>query len=355
MNESPAAAVTTKVATAAATAAATTTTTATATAKDAPLLEAVNLKKYFPIKDGFLRRAVGHVKAVDGISFSIGRGRTMGLVGESGCGKSTTGRMLLRLINATDGQVWFCGEDILKYDRTKVRAIRMQMQIVFQDPYSSLNPRLPVSELVGEAMLQHGIAKNRTEMKARVVELIGRCGLFPEQAARYPHQFSGGQRQRICIARALALDPAFIVCDEAVSALDVSIQSQIINLLKDLQEERGLTYLFISHDLSVVKFISDDVGIMYLGGLVEKGEKHQVFGNPLHPYTIALLAAAPSFDPAMRGKKRVLLEGDIPSPASPPAGCRFHTRCPESLAECKEIVPGWREIEPGHFVMCHRV
>jgi oligopeptide/dipeptide ABC transporter ATP-binding protein len=295
------------------------------------------------------------VKAVDGVTFSLRRGRTMGLVGESGCGKSTTGRVLLKVLTATEGQIKFHGEDILHYDKAGTRRLRTQMQIVFQDPYSSLNPRLPVVELVGEAMLQHGIVKTRAEMKEQVVELIGRCGLFPEQAARYPHQISGGQRQRICIARALALNPEFVVCDEAVSALDVSIQSQIINLLKGLQEEMGLTYLFISHDLSVVKFISDDVGIMYLGQLVEMGSKNQVFDDPLHPYTHALLAAVPTFDSAAKSKKRVLLEGDIPSPASPPSGCRFHTRCPRVLPECGEEEPVWKDVGQGHFVMCHRV
>jgi len=241
-------------------------------------------------------------------------------------------------------------------DKRQLKSLRTKMQIIFQDPYSSLNPRLPVREIVGEAMLQHRIVNNKREMNERVVEVIGKCGLFPEQASRYPHQFSGGQRQRICIARALAVNPEFVVCDEAVSALDVSIQSQIINLLKDMQDEMGLTYLFISHDLSVVKFISDDVGVMYLGQIVEYGSKNQIFDNPKHPYTEALLSAAPSFDPKMRNsKKRVIMEGDVPSPANPPLGCRFHTRCPLAADMCKSIVPVNKEIEPGHFVMCHKV
>jgi len=293
---------------------------------------------------------------VDDVSFSIAKGRVMGLVGESGCGKSTTGRTILRLLQATEGKVKFGGQDVYALSKHDAKKMRMRMQIIFQDPYSSLNPRLPVSEIVGEAMLQHGIAANKKEMHDKVVEVIQKCGLFPEQATRYPHQFSGGQRQRICIARALAVNPQFIVCDEAVSALDVSIQSQIINLLKDMQEELGLTYLFISHDLSVVKFISDEVGVMYLGQIVEMGPNHRIFANPLHPYTEALLSAVPSFDPSARtAKKRILLEGDIPSPANPPSGCRFHTRCMFCRDVCKEQVPEYREIEPGHFAMCHKV
>jgi oligopeptide/dipeptide ABC transporter ATP-binding protein len=280
----------------------------------------------------------------------------LGLVGESGCGKSTAGRTILRLLSPTGGSIRFDGHDITNLSRHELRKYRTKMQIIFQDPYSSLNQRLPVSEIVGEAMLQHGIVKSKREMQDRVVDIIKKCGLFPEQATRFPHQFSGGQRQRICIARALAVNPAFIVCDEAVSALDVSIQSQIINLLKDMQQELALTYLFISHDLSVVKFISDDVGVMYLGQIVETGAKERIFNNPLHPYTEALLTAVPSFDPEInRTRKRVLLEGDIPSPANPPSGCRFHTRCPYCRDICREQQPESREAEPGHAVMCHKI
>ncbi|MCL2095388.1 MAG: dipeptide ABC transporter ATP-binding protein [Oscillospiraceae bacterium] len=323
--------------------------------KQETLLEVKGLTKYFPIQAGVFHKTVGHVKAVDDVSFTVKRGKTMGLVGESGCGKSTTGRVLLRLLEPTAGEVSFAGNDVFKADKRQLQRLRTQMQIIFQDPYSSLNPRLPVREIVGEAMLQHGIASGRRDMNERVIEVIGKCGLFPEQASRYPHQFSGGQRQRICIARALAVNPEFVVCDEAVSALDVSIQSQIINLLKDMQDEMGLTYLFISHDLSVVKFISDDVGVMYLGQIVEYGGKQQIFENPAHPYTEALLSAAPSFDPKARNnKKRIIMEGDVPSPANPPPGCRFHTRCPFAKDMCKEIVPENKELEPGHFVMCHK-
>ncbi|MDR2932807.1 MAG: ATP-binding cassette domain-containing protein [Oscillospiraceae bacterium] len=319
------------------------------------LVQVENLKKHFPIRAGILRKTVGYVRAVDGVSFSIARGRTMGLVGESGCGKSTTGRGLLRLLGATDGRVYFRGQDVLNANKRLMRDLRTKMQIVFQDPFSSLNPRLSVHEIVGEAMLEHGLVKNKADMRARVVDIIGKCGLFPEQAARYPHQFSGGQRQRICIARALAVNPEFVICDEAVSALDVSIQSQIINLLKDMQSEMGLTYLFISHDLSVVKFISDDVGVMYLGQLVETGSKGDIFDNALHPYTQALLSASPSFDPKNRqNKKRIILEGDIPSPADPPSGCRFHTRCPYERAICREQEPVSAALAPGHFVKCHK-
>ncbi len=319
------------------------------------LLQVQNLKKYFPIKGGLVRRTVGHVRAVDNVSFSLSRGKVLGIVGESGCGKSTVGRTILKLLEPTEGKVLFEGKDVFSLKKHELQHLRTKMQIVFQDPYSSLNPRLPVYEIVGEAMLQHKIVANKKEMMERVVDIIGKCGLFPEQAYRYPHQFSGGQRQRICIARALAVNPDFVVCDETVSALDVSIQSQIINLLKDMQDELGITYLFISHDLSVVKFISDDVGVMYLGQLVELSSKQEIFNHPLHPYTEALLSAAPSFDPeARQNKKRIILQGDIPSPANPPSGCRFHTRCPYATELCKQVVPENTEIKPGHFVMCHK-
>ena len=319
------------------------------------LLQVQHLKKYFPIKGGLVRRTVGHVRAVDDVSFTLSRGKVLGIVGESGCGKSTVGRTILKLLEPTEGKVLFEGKDIFSLKKHELQHLRTKMQIVFQDPYSSLNPRLPVYEIVGEAMLQHKIVSSKKEMMERVVDIIGKCGLFPEQASRYPHQFSGGQRQRICIARALAVNPDFVVCDETVSALDVSIQSQIINLLKDMQDELGITYLFISHDLSVVKFISDDVGVMYLGQLVELSSKQEIFNHPLHPYTEALLSAAPSFDPeARQNKKRIILQGDIPSPANPPSGCRFHTRCPYATELCKQVVPENTEIKPGHFVMCHK-
>ncbi len=320
------------------------------------LIQVNNLKKYFPIKTGVMKKTTGHVKAVDNISLKIKEGKVLGVVGESGCGKSTLGRTMLKLLDPTQGEMLYEGENVYKMSKHELNHMRTKMQIIFQDPYSSLNPRLPVSEIVGEAMMQHKIVKNRAEMNERVEDIIGKCGLFPEQARRYPHQFSGGQRQRICIARALAVNPKFIVCDEAVSALDVSIQSQIINLLKDAQENFGLTYMFISHDLSVVKFISDDIAVMYLGQVVETGSKKQIFDNPLHPYTEALLSAVPSFDPTARNnRKRIILQGDIPSPANPPSGCRFHTRCVYSCNVCKEQIPEYKEIEPGHFTMCHKV
>lgn len=320
------------------------------------LVSVKNLKKYFPIKSGVVKRQVGSVKAVDDVSFEIGKGKVLGIVGESGCGKSTLARTMLRLLDPTEGQVEYAGKNVFQMSKREIKHMRTKMQIIFQDPYSSLNPRLPVYEIVGEAMLQHGIVKSKKEMKERSIEVIRKCGLFPEQADRYPHQFSGGQRQRICIARALAVRPEFIVCDEAVSALDVSIQSQIINLLKDAQEDFGLTYLFISHDLSVVKFISDEVAVMYLGQIVEKGSKKQIFANPLHPYTEALLSAVPSFDPSVhQNRKRIILSGDIPSPANPPSGCRFHTRCSHAKDVCSKKVPEYREISDGHFTMCHMV
>lgn len=320
------------------------------------LIEVKNLKKYFPIKKGVFKSTVGHVKAVDDVSFKINEGKVLGVVGESGCGKSTLGRTMLKLLSPTEGEMIYEGKNVYDLNKRDLNHMRTKMQIIFQDPYSSLNPRLPVSEIVGEAMMQHKIVSSKHEMQDKVIEIIGKCGLFPEQASRYPHQFSGGQRQRICIARALALNPKFIVCDEAVSALDVSIQSQIINLLKDAQEDFGLTYMFISHDLSVVKFISDDIAVMYLGQIVETGSKKQIFDNPLHPYTEALLSAVPSFDPSARNnKKRIILQGDIPSPANPPSGCRFHTRCIYAQDVCKNEVPEYKEIEPGHFTMCHKV
>ena len=315
------------------------------------VLQVVDLKQYFPIKDGLLQRVVGHVKAVDGISFKINRGKTMGLVGESGCGKTTVGKTILRLNEKTSGEVLFFGFDIYALSKKEMRKIRPKMQIIFQDPYSSLSPRLPVGEIIGEAVREHQIVPD-SEYEDHLDRVMKSCGLETYHKDRYPHEFSGGQRQRICIARALALNPQFVVCDEPVSALDVSIQAQIINLLKDLQDEYKLTYLFISHDLSVVEHISDDVGVMYLGSLVEYGTKKHIFKNPLHPYTQALLSAAPVPDPAAR-MNRIILEGSIPSPANPPAGCKFHTRCRECMEICKSVPPKTTEVEPGHQVVCH--
>jgi peptide/nickel transport system ATP-binding protein len=315
------------------------------------VLQVIDLKQYFPIKAGLLQQVVGHVKAVDGISFKINRGKTMGLVGESGCGKTTVGKTILRLNEKTSGEVLFFGFDIFALSKKEMRLIRPKMQIIFQDPYSSLSPRLPVAEIIGEAVKEHHIVPD-SEYEEHLDRVMKSCGLEPYHKDRYPHEFSGGQRQRICIARALALNPQFVVCDEPVSALDVSIQAQIINLLKDLQDEYKLTYLFISHDLSVVEHISDDVGVMYLGSLVEYGSKKHIFKNPLHPYTQALLSAAPVPDPAAR-MNRIILEGSIPSPANPPAGCKFHTRCRECMEICKTVPPKVTEIEPGHQVVCH--
>ena len=311
-----------------------------------------DLKKYFPIKGGLMNRVVGQVKAVDGVTFNLKRGTTMGLVGESGCGKTTTGRTILRLYDTkTAGDVLFNGREVYDLNKKELRDIRTEMQIIFQDPFSSLSPRLPVSEIIGEAAREHGLV-SRAEFNDYVDKVMDDCGLQPFHKDRYPHEFSGGQRQRICIARALALDPEFIVCDEPVSALDVSIQAQIINLLKDLQKEYNLTYLFISHDLSVVEHISDTVGVMYLGSLVEYGETADIFRNPLHPYTKALFSAIPVPDPTVK-MDRIVLEGSIPSPANPPAGCKFHTRCPNCMEICKSELPPQREIEPGHYVVCH--
>jgi len=316
-----------------------------------PVLEVIELKQYFPIKAGLMQRVVGHVKAVDGISFTIKRGKTMGLVGESGCGKTTVGKTILRLYEKTSGEVLFYGFDIFAISRKQMRLIRPKMQMIFQDPFSSLSPRLPVSEIIGEAVKEHKIVPE-SEYNSYIDDIMQSCGLEPYHKDRYPHEFSGGQRQRICIARALALNPSFIVCDEPVSALDVSIQAQIINLLKDLQDKYRLSYLFISHDLSVVEHISDNVGVMYLGNLVEYGSKTDIFKNPLHPYTQALLSAAPIPDPTAK-TKRIILEGSIPSPANPPSGCKFHTRCRECMQICTKMTPPYRQIEPGHTVVCH--
>ncbi|MBO6263764.1 MAG: ATP-binding cassette domain-containing protein [Clostridia bacterium] len=311
-----------------------------------------NLKKYFPIKDGLFANTVGYVKAVDGVTFNIKRGSTMGLVGESGCGKTTTGRVILRLAGEkTAGQVLFNGEEIYDKRPREMRNLRTKMQIVFQDPFSSLSPRLPVGEIIGEAVREHGIVP-KYEYDDYIDSIMDKCGLQPFHKYRYPHEFSGGQRQRICIARSLALNPEFIVCDEPVSALDVSIQAQVINLLKDLQEQFKLTYLFISHDLSVVEHISDAVGVMYLGNLVEYGKTEDIFKNPAHPYTKALFSAIPVPDPKAK-MNRIVLEGSIPSPANPPSGCKFHTRCPYATDRCKQEVPEQKEIETGHFVSCH--
>ena len=316
------------------------------------ILEVNDLKKYFPIKGGMFNRVQGYVKAVDGVSFKLRRGHTMGLVGESGCGKSTTGRTILRLAGEkTGGDVLFNGREVYSLSAKELHDARTKMQIIFQDPYSSLSPRLPISEIVGEAVREHNLVP-KDELDDYIDKVMEECGLQPYHKMRYPHEFSGGQRQRICIARALALNPEFIVCDEPVSALDVSIQAQIINLLHDLKEERGLTYLFISHDLSVVEHISDAVGVMYLGGMVEYGYTADIFKNPLHPYTKALFSAIPIPDPKAK-QNRIVLEGSIPSPANPPKGCKFHTRCPFAKECCKEVAPEQKELEPGHFVSCH--
>ena len=316
------------------------------------ILQVKDLKMHFPIKSGIISHTVGYVKAVDGVTFNLQRGMTMGLVGESGCGKTTTGRAILRLYdNITSGSVQFNGQDVYALSKKDLRAMRPKMQIIFQDPFSSLSPRMPVGEIIGEAVREHNIV-SKEEYNDYIDTIMDNCGLQPFHKDRYPHEFSGGQRQRICIARALALNPEFIVCDEPVSALDVSIQAQIINLLNDLQDKFKLTYLFISHDLSVVEHISDAVGVMYLGNLVEYGPKEKIFGNPLHPYTKALFSAIPVPDPTVK-MNRIVLEGSIPSPANPPKGCKFHTRCANCMECCKEIEPVQKEIEPGHFVTCH--
>jgi oligopeptide/dipeptide ABC transporter ATP-binding protein len=316
-----------------------------------PILEVKDLKKHFPVKKGILRRTVGQVYAVDGISFTIGEGETLGLVGESGCGKSTAGRAILRLIEPTSGTVKMMGQDIAGLSKKELRPFRKQAQIVFQDPFSSLNPRMTAGDIVAEPLLVHSVA-NKAERAKLVAALFDRVGLRPAQMANFPHQFSGGQRQRICIARALALGPKLIVGDEPVSALDVSIQAQVINLLQDLQRERRLSYLFISHNLAVVEHISHRIAVMYLGRIVEYATTREIFTNGQHPYTEALLSAVPVPDPAIKRTKRIL-QGDVPSPVNPPSGCHFHTRCPYAVARCKVEVPLLREIAPGHHVSCH--
>lgn len=315
------------------------------------ILVVKNLKKYYPVSKLTLGKSKVFVKAVDDVSFSIKRGTTMGLVGESGCGKTTIGRTILRLHEVTSGQVLFDGMDLAKIPPRQLRKLCPQMQMIFQDPYSSLSPRLPIGEIIGEAVKEHKLVP-KSQYRPYILKVMKDCGLQPQYFYRYPHEFSGGQRQRISIARAVALNPRFIICDEPLSALDVSIQSQIINLMKDLQEQFGYTYLFISHDLSVVEHISDTIGVMYLGSMVESGDKKLVFSNPMHPYTKALLSAVPVSDPDVR-MNRIILTGDIPSPINPPSGCKFRTRCQYCMKVCSEKIPELKEYENGHMVACH--
>ena len=319
------------------------------------VLRVEDLKVHFPITSGVIvRRQVGTVKAVDGVSFAVGRGETLGLVGESGCGKSTTGLAVLRMLDITSGKVEFEGEDISSYDRARMRPIRRKMQMVYQDPYGSLNPRMKVADIVGEPLVVHGMADDQDKYRARVAELLKMVGLLPDMAERYPHEFSGGQRQRIGIARALALEPKLLICDEPVSALDVSIQAQVVNLFMELQERLDLTYIFIAHDLSVVRHISDRIAVMYLGRIVEVATRDQLYKNPLHHYTQALLAAVPIADPeleAARGQQ--IISGEIPSAMRPPPGCRFHTRCPQAMEVCKSVDPQMRTLADGRAVACH--
>ena len=318
---------------------------------ETPLLEVKHLKKYFPIKGGVFSKTIGYVYAVDDVNFTLARGETLGLVGESGCGKSTTGRTILRLIEPTDGELYFEGQDITKLEKSAMRALRREMQIIFQDPYASLNPRMTVGSIIGEPLEIHKIAKG-SEKEERVAALLQKDGLRDEDMRKYPHEFSGGQRQRIGIARALALNPKLIVCDEPVSALDVSIQAQVINLLGDLQAEFGLSYLFIAHNLNVVEHISNRVAVMYLGQIVELASDEDLYKNPQHPYTEALLSAVPIPDPTLK-KKRIILEGDVPSPINPPKGCHFHTRCMYKEQICEEVEPEFKDIGGGHWVACH--
>lgn len=317
------------------------------------LLQVRDLKKHFPIKRGVLRRTVGQVRAVDGVSFGIEQGRTLGVVGESGCGKSTMGRSILRLLEPTSGQVHFKGKDVLHLSRGDMRAMRREMQIVFQDPYASLNPRYSIEKTLLEPMVIHNL-HTPAQRRERVRNLLERVGLDPDYAARFPHEFSGGQRQRIGIARALAVNPKLIMLDEPVAALDVSVQSQVLNLLEDLQQDFNLTYIFVAHDLSVVRHISDRIMVLYLGKMAEFADRDALFDDPLHPYTRALLSAVPIPDPDAK-RERIILKGDLPSPANPPKGCVFHTRCPLAEQRCKEQVPEWREVKSNHYVACHLV
>ena len=319
--------------------------------KNDNLIEIVGLKKYFPVKEGFLK--TNYVKAVDDVSLHIKKGETLGLVGESGCGKTTLGRTILRLHEPTEGKIIYKGEDITKVD---MLSYRRKMQIIFQDPYASLDPRMTIGDIIGEPLDIHKLYNNKQERQEKIYNLLETVGLNKEHANRFAHEFSGGQRQRIGIARALAVEPEFIVCDEPISALDVSIQAQVVNMLEDLQAERGFTYLFIAHDLSVVKHISNRIGVMYLGHLVELTTSKELYKNPMHPYTQTLLSAIPIADPKMsRSRKRIVLEGDIPSPLNPPSGCTFRTRCPYATSECSKVAPTLKEYDNGHFVACHNL
>ena len=326
------------------------------TAEQETLVRVENLRMHFPIVKGIFRRQVGAIKAVDGLNFEIYQRETLALAGESGCGKSTTGRLILQLYRATEGKILFGGEDITEFKGEKLRRMRTRMQMIFQDPQASLNPRMTVGSIVGEPLDEHDVVRGRSEKKKRVEELLDAVGLNPSYASRYPHEFSGGQRQRIGIARALALNPEFIVCDEPIAALDVSIQAQVVNLLEDLQKSLGLTYLFISHDLSMIRHIADRVAIMYLGKIMELGPSDRVYEEPLHPYTQALLSAVPLPDPVTEAeRRRTILTGDVPNAASPPSGCPFRTRCPIAVDRCASEEPAWRELRANHHVACHLV